>query len=534
MLGINQPSTVEAQGSELVSSPTPSVVSSVSRRLLPSIKWILLGLLISTWVGFGYSVFGNPGQDLLANYFIASITALGKSTWYLLCAAGLVSMLLSHSIWKEKSIKKVLFVCIQIEMAFLLSLGILVLLAVLHVNRLSTTISNSSRIVRNTDTIIEKLRTSETPVTILNGEDHPELVSKALVSATLPPRGGAFFNEVLIPFAVEQLQFNKPEITDDVLLVDTQLIFYEINRETIERVSPALGRMYVSAYLEDRYVKPEPTLHVLGRQEYLSYRANGIDENVLEIKAEQAKLKEHLVQLAIQINQANTQLSAFQSANAASGGLYAGQVGELQSTVARLRAEHEETTAVVEGLALAIEIVESSKDTSLFELGVFEPDKGITIALDYIGSNTLADYVSTLVHEYLHYTSYVSDEQRLPLFFEEGLTEYFARKAVVQELQVSPEIGYPLLVKIMSEIVRDVGEEEMQEIYLNKSNLLLVSALNKAYGDTFYRDSELYLQWFPFLPARQQLIVGNNLMTRIGGPQLTEEDMVSKFTKDDF
>src|SRR5205807_381034 len=62
------------------------------------------------------------------------------------------------------------------------------------------------------------------------------------------------------------------------------------------------------------------------------------------------------------------------------------------------------------------------------ELGVFEPKNSIKIASHNLKT---ADYFETLVHEYLHYASFVSEGKKLKdAFFEEGLTEYFARAAI--------------------------------------------------------------------------------------------------------
>ena len=148
--------------------------------------------------------------------------------------------------------------------------------------------------------------------------------------------------------------------------------------------------------------------------------------------------------------------------------------------------------------------------------------------MDYTSSNTLADYLSTLVHEYFHYTSYVSEETVLPGFFEEGLTEYFARKAIKQELNISTQLGYPVLVKIIEKIVDDIGEDELKEIYLTKNTDRLIGILNEKYGDTFYNESELYFTLLPFLPAEDQLTVANNILIRIGGNQLNSDNIFSK------
>src|SRR3989344_2958924 len=69
------------------------------------------------------------------------------------------------------------------------------------------------------------------------------------------------------------------------------------------------------------------------------------------------------------------------------------------------------------------DLVETQKDTTPYELGLFEEPSTIKVVLESTSDTALADYLAVLAHEYLHYTSYVSEERSLPQFFEEGLTE---------------------------------------------------------------------------------------------------------------
>src|SRR5690348_8560258 len=59
------------------------------------------------------------------------------------------------------------------------------------------------------------------------------------------------------------------------------------------------------------------------------------------------------------------------------------------------------------------------KGTVSNELGVFLPPNSIKIAFSASNTHAAADYFETLVHEYLHYASYVSENKKLSdVFFE--------------------------------------------------------------------------------------------------------------------
>src|SRR5260221_11151354 len=74
------------------------------------------------------------------------------------------------------------------------------------------------------------------------------------------------------------------------------------------------------------------------------------------------------------------------------------------------------------------------------ELGVFVPSDSIKVVINNKSSHSIGDYYETLVHEYLHYASYSSGKKLDSGFFEEGLTEYFARQTIKDNLQIDTNI----------------------------------------------------------------------------------------------
>ena len=173
----------------------------------------------------------------------------------------------------------------------------------------------------------------------------------------------------------------------------------------------------------------------------------------------------------------------------------------------------------------------ASKEDIPFELGVFDPPNSIKIAIDSTKIETLADYFSTVVHEYFHYTSYISEEKTLPTFFEEGLTEYFARKAVKDDMGIETNEGYPLIVKVIERMTEKIPEKDLENIYFTKDSDLLATTLDNAFGKNFSKDNELYFELISYIPSKDALEITNKLLDKIGVQELTEADLLSKDSK---
>ena len=114
------------------------------------------------------------------------------------------------------------------------------------------------------------------------------------------------------------------------------------------------------------------------------------------------------------------------------------------------------------------------------------------------------------------------------VFFEEGLTEYFARKIVEKNLNIETNIGYPVYYKIISEMTNIIPETELAVIYFTKDQNALVSALNRVYGDNFYQNNRILFASLQFTSNRNQTLqIANEIMKKINGTPLTLQDLRS-------
>lgn len=381
-------------------------------------------------------------------------------------------------------------------------------------------------------------------------------------------------------FYRERVAVNIPDIflsslgipKESLILYKDHLLITELVKEDIETVSPIIGKLYVKRQLAPRYIKDEPTVQVMGRQEYLKYREDKINEQLDEVDSFISEAQSTINSFNATISQArqkiaenekglNDSIAAQQDDynHCKTAGYYSYYFGFIRyysdstcdsrwaewdaiiagfrqningwnNTLAQAQQSLVEWREWKQTLEYARELIAVKKDITPQELGIFEPEKNIKVVLDYVNSKSVADYYVTLVHEYLHYTSYVSKERYLPLFFEEGLTEYFARKIVKEELDTSTNLGYPLLIKIIAEMSEKISEDTWLDIYFNKDEKLLILTLNDIYGDNFYEESERYFTLMSYVSSKEALKIANDIMFKIGGSELTEEDLKSTYT----
>lgn len=375
-----------------------------------------------------------------------------------------------------------------------------------------------------------------------------------------------FYYAYILPQALKRKNLDFKLASDILLLPDNTLVIARLDKETIEAISPALGFLMIRSYFDPRYIKPEPKLQVMGRTEYLKYRDDQINSQLAEMDSDIREVKKAIsaqysaIEYDKQMieNNKSSLNNAIQSRDyyynrCMTAGYYfwgyfyryysdaycESQRREWDSIISgfeknisdwenalaqdqRLLAEYQKAKELLETWR---EFIASQKERVPSELGIFEPPNTIKVVLESTSDKALADFFALVVHEYLHYSSYVSEERYLPLFFEEGLTEYLSRNVIANEIKKETNVGYPVIVKVVEEIAKDIPKEELENIYFIKDKNRLIALLNDKYGDTFYKDTEYYFSIIPWIPIEESLELANNIMLAIGGSQLSEEDI---------
>lgn len=416
--------------------------------------------------------------------------------------------------------------------------------------------------------ITQKIKESNKVPIILS--DNPNLTQE-VVSLLISNKGrSGFYSNVLTRDSFKSLNI-KVEIPGNVLLLgNNTLIVKTLDKSSFETISPSLARLIVSTKFNPMYIKEEPSVSLMGRQEYMKYRENQINDNIKKIDEVIAEVQSWINTYSSRIAEARNKIGINQNGLSESrssrdeayksckdAGYYSyfdysfirfytdseceqrkgswdsiinqfnKNISDWQSILKANQTYLADAQQTKTNLVAYREVVATQKDTTPSELGIFEPPDTVRVVLESIDDKALADYLATLTHEYLHYTSYVSEERTLERFFEEGITEYFSRKAIKEEFGTSTNIGYPVYVPIITKIASDIGEQELEAIYFTKDTDRLKIDLNAKYGKDFYTDTEYYFQVLGYLPDTEALKTANNILFKIGADPISETDLYS-------
>jgi hypothetical protein len=451
----------------------------------------------------------------------------------------------------------------QIVNAFIvgifLSYIVLLSVALIELNILSITLNinkNALGVVSNIDTITSTLKKSSLPPQIVASDDAQ---NKALVAIASTIAGtdnfyGHYILSSIPGFLVFPVKFNS-----SVLLVDNNLIITQLNAKDLGKISPTLSYLLVQRYFSDRRIKFYPKISIMSQKEYQAFRTESIVKGIKEVDQAIKDLEKQKKSTTLSIEQNKNQLLTLQNkvstSNAQKESTYKHCLSDGSYTLAyckNLLNSWEDLTPQnlqINNLATKISSDESKlkeyDEYNTFyttleksvkarsvnipqELGLFTPKDSIKIVFSTTNSHKVADYLVTLVHEYNHYASYISEQKKLSdLFFEEGLTEYFARQTIKDDLHFDTNVGYPIFVKIIDQMTKRILESDLEEIYITKDQARLEKTLDDVYGENFYKDNRLLFLTLQYTSnTKQALAIANKIMQKMGGSPIKLSDFL--------
>lgn len=144
------------------------------------------------------------------------------------------------------------------------------------------------------------------------------------------------------------------------------------------------------------------------------------------------------------------------------------------------------------------------------ELGSFNPPSSVLVTIQTGKNEQFDQYILTVVHEFLHYSSYKNGHYFDNQFFEESTTEYLARKMVKDAFKKETYSGsYELAVQTFKELLKKLPEEKLENLYFKKDQEGVIALIDKQYGKGTYNrissDLILLLYASPFNEKAQEL-----------------------------
>ncbi len=412
-------------------------------------------------------------------------------------------------------------------------------------------------------------------------------INEQIVSYVVTRKGdrGSFYKKVILKRALDlyPINFAIPE-DSSIVMFDNNLYIRNFKGDSFQTISPSLGRLLVRNEFGSRSGKDTPFIQILEEGKYQSFRIHQINSRLRELAALIDKLNYAIGLIKKDMAKANGNINYYkglandsysQGDSAYSrclnaeicsstympgycgyyfcssgyyirnctptfspsycfslkesyyddGNRYMGMsnywVGEYNDLVAVLN----EVNDYKEKATFAKSTTEFSRETIPFELGVFFPDNDIKIAISSTEANMTSEYISTLIHEYLHYDSHVSKEKSLPHFFEEGLTEYFSRETQKSGMGTDIDLGYPLITSIIKRLAEKIPEQELKDVYYSKDADALTALLNRSLGKDFFEKNEYYFTIISYLPSQTAIDMANSMLKGLDLPQIEENEL---------
>jgi len=483
----------------------------------------------------------------------------------------IIKDLKKNKLLKIKSLIKIVLInFIIIFISFYLALLITSVFSLVTTINFSKKLNKSPEtlnVILDIDSIVKKLDSTKIVPKVI--EANRENLSEIVVSRHQNTKFSPFYSKNLIS-SVTGLNPIKPVvITQGLIMVDNDLVFFELKKEELEKISPYLGFSLTKKFFNPRDIKSYPELRVLNRQEYIKVRDDqinvqinaldylidliktDINQNLSDISEDKSKISSNESGLADSISSKDTSYKTCISA-----GYYSyyfntfyryysddqcrNKSNEWDEIIAKWQkniSDWKNNLSYDQSLLNENKIyltyfsnwkknIEAQKSSTPLELGVFYDDKKIDIAFDWTNNKSIISFLETLSHEYLHYSSYISNEKSFGMIcFEEGLTEYYARSIIKDNYNKDTNIGYPLLTKVMSQIFNKLPKKELEEIYFTKNEDGLISLLDSTFGKDFYKKNEIIFFSLPYLYDKEGIDIANKLIKSIGGEMVTEKDL---------
>lgn len=369
-----------------------------------------------------------------------------------------------------------------------------------------------SKLITNTEDITKELTTLTAPPLLLTGNT----IQKGMISYLNLSSPDTFYRAIILPSLIYQTEIS--DLGHSAILFPNHDLFISptISQAELAHILTALSlKMYALSPLSHNFqTKTTPMVKFLAESEYIEL------ENK-KAQLEQKRIEEYLVNVNQEIvnnNQYLTQLEADLSSVHRDKIAYENRVtpllAECRTLYDALECETAATTIkdTVDKYNTAIKTIESNLAiaqanipllnqaqsnakvaldkflsfpvTPELQSGIFEPPQ--TILIKYTSGLTPANYYYTLLHELAHYYSYHT-KASLPIFLEEGITDYIALKSGQPTLSTAKIDGYPDEMQIVHSLILLLGEDQVIKLYFDKSTISWANLIDSKCGKGCYK-----------------------------------------------
>lgn len=472
---------------------------------------------------------------------------------------------------KEKTIHNIILIVQVLVISSFSALILLFLIGFIQLNIYSIFLyNNPSAIGIKTDIndIYNSLESNNKLPIIITSDKDPR---KNIIALTKASSGiENFYGNVILSSIPNALIFSISQELPNIISLDNTLIISQVSTSDMKKISPLLSTILIKNYFSDRQLKSNAKIIVMDEKEYLEFRNKDVKEKISNIKTQSSTLDESINLKNQDIENSNEELTnnsllqeeIFSSRDSEySDCLNVGEYDddnnflrenskadcqsildrweevfiegensgkELKEKIDEDQKKLKEYEFLFDFFKAREQLTDISSNNIPSELGVFIPEDEIKIVLINQDSNSVASFFSTLIHEYLHYESYTKGKRFESAFFEEGLTEYFARETIKDSMQVNTNVGYPAVINIIKVMLQRIPETDLADLYFTKDQEGLEETLDLVYGENFYKDNIVLIESLLYTSdPEQKLELANQILEKIEGEKLIIEDIYS-------
>lgn len=450
------------------------------------------------------------------------------------------------------------------------SFVILVTIAFLQLNIFSVVLNQNPKFLgveTNTQEIVKEIKDHDDPPLIITSDKDSQNEVTAIAKAS-SGINNFYGNKILS--AVPDLFILPLNNDSNLLFLDNTLVVKKIDEKDMSIISPVIAHQIVKNYFSQRSIKFYPKISIMTDKSYKAFRQFDVKEKLSKVDTELDKINESITTLTEDIETNNRDITQNETDqrevleerdrkynSCLSEGTY--QKGVFvpantrefcQEIIEEWEDDYVNEVNLGKTLSKNLEdkqkrlkdyryfnnyftaqkqLIEVSSENIPSELGLFEQPNLIKIIISNSESSRIADYFNTLTHEYLHYASFQPNKRLESSFFEEGITEYFARNTIRNTLQTETNVGYPVNARLIEEISKRISEPDLAEIYFSKDQTELENKLNLVYGENFYKNNIVLFESLQYTSDPEIVLeIVNRIMRNIGSPPLKKEDLFSR------
>ena len=332
-----------------------------------------------------------------------------------------------------------------------------------------------NHILSSVDSIASQLDQSyQVPVVVVNNTDRRAIEE---VLFTERKKNSSFYDKYFLPLHIQLLNTDNLLSFKVLYFPNKLLLIKDKSIDSITTLALPLSRNYILSYFpSDSLRDDKPMLQVLNEKEY-EKKADLERKNIKDqYQINRGKIQAYIVDTTDYIQRTESLLNSYPYEDS-----YKQAVRNELNKAYTYRKEAGDDLALSEKY---FKEYEKNPVTPELEYGHFiYPNE---IYIKYLKDDIpFTLYLSTSIHEYMHFYSSKDVSIRLSPFLNEGLAEYFTQK-LEKKYILTDNTGYPYEVKVISLLAKKIPHGSLSTIYFSQDEELFKRLFQQYFPDVNY------------------------------------------------